>query len=113
MNPALRLRQRHQSTGGDIRLAGDEARPLRGEERHRVLSAGIVEAMQLRAGDQVYLSPLVHPSGAPIEGLEIGDEGTSLDMDEVSFIVNEYDNEAIEQAYLGLLNNPAGMDPKG
>ena len=34
----------------------------------------------------------------PVEGLEIGDEGTSLDMDEVSFIVNEYDNEAIEQA---------------
>jgi len=44
-----------------------------GEERHRVMSAGVVEAMQLRAGDQVYLSPLVHPSGAAIEGLEFGE----------------------------------------
>lgn len=44
-----------------------------GEERHRVMSAGVVEAMQLRTGDQVYLSPLVHPSGAFIEGLEISE----------------------------------------
>lgn len=44
-----------------------------GEERHRVLSAGVIDAMHLRTGDQVYLSPLVHPSGAPLEELEIGE----------------------------------------
>lgn len=47
--------------------------PPEDEERHRVMSAGVVEAMNLRTGDQVYLSPLVHPSGAPLEGMEIGE----------------------------------------
>jgi electron transfer flavoprotein beta subunit len=34
----------------------------------------------------------------PVEGLEVAESGTALDMDEVSFIVNEYDNHALEQA---------------
>jgi hypothetical protein len=43
------------------------------EERHRVMSAGVLDAMQLRAGDQVYLSPLVASSGAPLEAIEVGE----------------------------------------
>ena len=43
-----------------------------GEERHRGMSAGIVDAMQVRAGDQVYLSPPVHPAGAALGGPGIG-----------------------------------------
>lgn len=35
-----------------------------------------------------------------IEPLEIAESGTSLDMDEVSFIVNETDDHALEQALL-------------
>jgi hypothetical protein len=37
------------------------------------MSAGVLDAMQLRAGDQVYLSPLVASSGAPLEAIEVGE----------------------------------------
>jgi radical SAM superfamily enzyme YgiQ (UPF0313 family) len=47
--------------------------PADGEARHREMSAGVIGAMKLRTGDQVYLSPLVHPSGAPLEGMEFGE----------------------------------------
>lgn len=36
------------------------------EARHREATARVLAAMDLRVGDQVYLSPLIHPAGAPI-----------------------------------------------
>jgi hypothetical protein len=43
------------------------------EVLHRERSAEVVASMQLRTGDQVYLSPLVHPAGGELETLRSQD----------------------------------------
>ena len=49
-----------------IASAGEEA-------RHRELSAQVLRRMELGAGDQIYLSPLVHPAGAELVQLRRDD----------------------------------------
>lgn len=44
------------------------------EARHRQKSAEVLRRMQLRKGDQVYLSPLFHPGGAALEKLAVSRE---------------------------------------